>query len=73
MAITLGLGTMVRWQRIVMMVGEAIGKSSLIYRQGAAADPVTRIRIGLSDLFGSRRTPRVTYSTRNRAQDQFAW
>ena len=72
MAITLGSGTMVREQRIVMMVGETIGKSSPICRQGAAAEPVTRIRIGVADLLGSRRTPLVTYSTRNRAQDQCA-
>ena len=34
MAITLGLGTLVRWQRIVVMVGETIGKSYFIYQQG---------------------------------------
>ena len=31
MAITLGLGTLVRWQRIVVMVGETIGKLYFIY------------------------------------------
>jgi len=34
MAITLGLGTLVRWQRIVIMVGETIGESYIIYQQG---------------------------------------
>jgi PiT family inorganic phosphate transporter len=52
-AITLGLGTIVRWKRIVMMVGETIGKSYCIYQQGAAVEPVTRTTIGAADLFGS--------------------
>ena len=33
-AITLGLCTLVRWQRIVVMVGETIGKSYFIYQPG---------------------------------------
>jgi hypothetical protein len=39
-AIALGLGTMVGWKRIVITVGEKIGKSHLTYGQGAAAELV---------------------------------
>ncbi len=38
MAFALGLGTMVGWKRIVVTVGERIGKSHLTYAQGAAAE-----------------------------------
>src|SRR5579863_6510200 len=37
-AIALGLGTMVGWKRIVVTVGERIGKSHLTYGQGASAE-----------------------------------
>jgi phosphate/sulfate permease len=37
-ALALGLGTMVGWKRIVVTVGEKIGKSHLTYAQGASAD-----------------------------------
>ena len=37
-AIALGLGTMVGWKRIVVTVGEKIGKTHLTYGQGAAAE-----------------------------------
>ncbi|MDR3722886.1 MAG: inorganic phosphate transporter [Terracidiphilus sp.] len=36
-ALALGLGTMVGWKRIVITVGEKIGKESLTYAQGASA------------------------------------
>jgi PiT family inorganic phosphate transporter len=39
-AIALGLGTMIGWKRIVVTVGEKIGKSHLTYAQGAAAEIV---------------------------------
>ena len=39
-AIALGLGTMVGWKRIVVTVGEKIGKSHLTYGQGASAELV---------------------------------
>ena len=39
-AIALGLGTMVGWKRIVVTVGERIGKTHLTYAQGAAAEIV---------------------------------
>ena len=37
-AFALGLGTMVGWKRIVVTVGEKIGKDHLTYAQGAAAE-----------------------------------
>ena len=37
-AIALGLGTMMGWKRIVVTVGEKIGKEHLTYAQGAAAE-----------------------------------
>jgi len=37
-ALALGLGTMVGWKRIVITVGEKIGKQHLTYAQGAAAE-----------------------------------
>ncbi len=37
-AIALGLGTMIGWKRIVITVGEKIGKTHLTYGQGASAE-----------------------------------
>ncbi|WP_435015389.1 inorganic phosphate transporter [Tundrisphaera sp. TA3] len=51
-AISLGLGTMVGWKRIVVTVGERIGKSHLTYAQGAAAELVAMSTIGLADFGG---------------------
>ena len=51
-AIALGLGTMVGWKRIVVTVGEKIGKSHLTYAQGAAAETVAMLTIGAADLYG---------------------
>lgn len=51
-AIALGLGTMVGWKRIVITVGEKIGKSHLTYAQGASAELVAMSTIGAADLFG---------------------
>jgi len=51
-AIALGLGTMVGWKRIVITVGEKIGKSHLTYAQGAAAELVAAGTIGAADVFG---------------------
>ena len=51
-AIALGLGTMVGWKRIVVTVGEKIGKSHLTYAQGAAAELVAMTTIGAADMFG---------------------
>jgi len=51
-AIALGLGTMVGWKRIVVTVGEKIGKSHLTYGQGAAAELVAAATIAAADRYG---------------------
>jgi PiT family inorganic phosphate transporter len=51
-AIALGLGTMVGWQRIVITVGEKIGKSHLTYAQGASAELVAATTIAAADMYG---------------------
>jgi len=51
-AIALGLGTMVGWKRIVITVGEKIGKSHLTYAQGMSAELVAMVTIGAADGFG---------------------
>lgn len=51
-AVALGLGTMIGWKRIVVTVGERIGKSHLTYGQGACAELVAMVTIGLADRFG---------------------
>jgi PiT family inorganic phosphate transporter len=51
-ACALGLGTMVGWKRIVVTVGEKIGKAHLTYAQGAAAELVAMTTIGLADFGG---------------------
>ena len=51
-ALALGLGTMIGWKRIVVTVGERIGKTHLTYGQGAAAELVAAGTIGLADGFG---------------------
>jgi PiT family inorganic phosphate transporter len=51
-AIALGLGTMVGWKRIVVTVGEKIGKTHLTYGQGAAAELIAAITILAADRYG---------------------
>ena len=51
-AIFLGLGTMVGWKRIVVTVGEKIGKTRLTYAQGASAELVAMTTIGAADIYG---------------------
>ena len=51
-AVALGLGTMVGWRRIVVTVGEKIGKSHLTYAQGASAEVVAMLTIGAADMYG---------------------
>jgi inorganic phosphate transporter, PiT family len=51
-AIALGLGTMVGWKRIVVTVGERIGKTHLTYAQGAAAETVAALTIGAAEVYG---------------------
>jgi len=58
-AIALGFGTMVGWKRIVVTVGEKIGKSHLTYAQGASAELIAMTTIALADVLGlpsARRT-----------------
>jgi phosphate/sulfate permease len=50
--IALGLGTMVGWKRIVVTVGEKIGKNHLTYAQGAAAEITAMATIGAADYLG---------------------
>jgi len=51
-AMSLGVGTMVGWRRIVVTVGEKIGKDHLTYAQGAAAELVAMSTIGISAGLG---------------------
>jgi PiT family inorganic phosphate transporter len=51
-ALALGLGTTIGWKRIVVTVGEKIGKSHLSYAQGACAEVVAMCTIGLADTSG---------------------
>ena len=51
-ALALGLGTMVGWKRIVVTVGERIGKTHLTYGMGASAEAVAAATILLADRFG---------------------
>jgi inorganic phosphate transporter, PiT family len=51
-AIALGLGTMIGWKRIVVTVGEKIGKTHLTYAQGASAELVAAATISAADMFG---------------------
>jgi len=51
-AIALGLGTMIGWKRIVVTVGEKIGKEHLTYAQGASAELVAMGTILAADRLG---------------------
>lgn len=51
-AIALGLGTMIGWRRIVITVGERIGKTHLTYAQGATAELVAMGTIAGADVIG---------------------
>jgi phosphate/sulfate permease len=51
-ALALGLGTMVGWRRVVVTVGEKIGKEHLTYAEGATAGLVTMGTIFAADNFG---------------------
>ncbi|MFZ4713388.1 MAG: inorganic phosphate transporter [Bacteriovoracaceae bacterium] len=51
-SLSLGIGTMVGWKRIVVTIGEKIGKSHLSYAQGASAELVAASTIGLAALSG---------------------
>jgi PiT family inorganic phosphate transporter len=51
-AIALGLGTMTGWKRIVVTVGEKIGKAHMTYGQGACAEVVAAGTIAAADMYG---------------------
>jgi len=51
-SLSLGFGTMIGWKRIVVTIGEKIGKSHLTYAQGATAELVAAGTIGLSTGLG---------------------
>jgi len=51
-AFALGLGTMIGWKRIVVTVGEKIGKAHLTYAQGASAELVAMTTIAAADMYG---------------------
>jgi len=50
-SLSLGLGTMIGWKRIVVTIGEKIGKHHLSYAQGASAELVAALTIGLASSF----------------------
>jgi PiT family inorganic phosphate transporter len=51
-SLCLGFGTMVGWKRIVVTIGEKIGKSHLTYAQGASAELCAAATIGVSSYYG---------------------
>jgi inorganic phosphate transporter, PiT family len=51
-ALALGFGTMIGWKRIVVTVGEKIGKAHLTYAQGASAELVAFATIEAADVLG---------------------
>jgi PiT family inorganic phosphate transporter len=51
-SVSLGIGTMIGWKRIVVTIGEKIGNEHLNYAQGATAEIVAASTIGLSTSFG---------------------
>jgi low-affinity inorganic phosphate transporter len=50
-ALALGLGTMVGWKRVVLTIGEKIGKQGMTYAQGMSAQITTAGMIGLANIF----------------------
>ncbi len=50
-ALALGIGTTIGYKRIVVTIAEKIGKTHLTYAQGAAAETVAALTIGLADMF----------------------
>ena len=51
-ALALGVGTMVGWERIVVTVGEKIGSTHLTYAQGACAELVAMSTVGVAAFAG---------------------
>lgn len=52
-SISLGLGTMIGWKRVVKTVGEKIGKQHMSYAQGASAEIVASMGIGVATAYGA--------------------
>lgn len=50
-ALALGIGTMIGYQRIVVTVAETIGKTHLTYAQGAVAESVAAVTILVADFY----------------------
>ncbi len=50
-SVSLGLGTMIGWKRIVITIGEKIGKDKLTYAQGTVASLMTAVTIGASTFY----------------------
>jgi PiT family inorganic phosphate transporter len=51
-SLSLGIGTMIGWKRIVITIGEKIGKEHLTYAQGASSELVAASTIGVSTALG---------------------
>ncbi len=51
-SVALGLGTMIGWKRIVVTIGEKIGKRHMTYAEGATAEIIAASTIGLSSYYG---------------------
>ena len=51
-ALSLGIGTMIGWKRVVTTVGEGIGKSHMTYAQGVCAQVTAAVGIAGANLFG---------------------
>ncbi|MCO8162176.1 inorganic phosphate transporter [Pseudomonas sp. 21LCFQ010] len=50
-ALALGIGTMVGWKRVVLTIGEKIGRQGMTYAQGMSAQITTATAIGLANIF----------------------
>ena len=50
-ALALGLGTMIGWKRVVLTVGEKIGKQGMTYAQGMSAQITAAIAIGMANIY----------------------
>lgn len=50
-ALALGLGTMFGWKRVVLTVGEKIGKQGMTYAQGMSAQVTAAMAIGMANIF----------------------
>ena len=51
-SLSLGLGTMIGWKRIVMTIGEKIGKTPMTYAQGATSQIIAASTISASSVLG---------------------